>query len=71
MSDETEPLKLHFYDADTDLPPAGATALWMYVGDFTIGEKVAAVPVVMVNDGEGHGFIAPNGEPTEATVIDG
>lgn len=73
MTDETEP-QVFAYDPtpiDTELPPAGATPMWMYVGEFKVGCKVSCIPVVSVQDGEGHGFIAPTGEPTAGTVIDG
>lgn len=49
---------------------AGVQQAWVYVGRAKVGEKVTAVPMAVLHDGEGGQTIEQSGEPFEVTVVE-
>ena len=71
MSEEPEVFYFDPTPAETSLPPAGATRMWMVLGEPNVGAKVKVCEMVTIADDEGQGFAVPTGEWIESTVIEG
>ena len=60
-----------YQPAPVDDLEAGAQEGWVIVAESDkIGSRTVAWPVVMVNDGDGHGFCQTVGEAVEGTLTD-